>query len=1096
MGAFTDIATHAGGILSAQTLGGSAGVQQFLAGVERKQAQKNQMEFKRESDIREQSFTLMRDKAQRAHDRAMQAERLSDKETTEDKAIRYDANGAYNYAISTPQRWEATSNAMAVSGITPKNNAEGGPFVLGQSREEAMPYFHKGAVQGWGSKQAERAGGDAEVISDWYAANTPGVPAPSGSNAPTQYLKDRGRLLTAQSKVSGITAKSESLSKELSALEGRINGTDPATWRADAVALAQRKNALGAELDALMHKDNPMSVFFGVGSNLNDSVNNLGTSLASIGRRIEVSQQSKGVNTVGAMDWADPLSFPGFNPGWGGNPGEDEQFKHLLDSDAFKAQDKDITNKINILIAGVSDADEGFLSDTLRDLRGRLNEGKAGADGQTYGLKHLVHRMRELNSNPTPTPAEEAELGEITRLISQVASEDFGMALRGVRIGKAKRQTLKTAMAWSKNLDRASGLGFALFSDAAAAQAALALHGEADEDGVMRLPEDRTEFLAAYVDSAIGQERLIDGVFSSVVGGEPLQNHEMFDQMQVRGNEALKNLGLDTGDRMDALKRGIATRLGDTATFEPTAPATQVHSYSPPPSLPSGADSWADGVDDARLLEHQENVVLEVLGSRVDPDAQALFNETQLARMRKGGPAVEQSAGWWLTIGKRFKGDEKRLRLPEEVPDPNSKEASFWDLNEVFKDLELYAGLASSPGRVADRAVKRPARGRNYGSSPATYNSWASGNAAPYILGNKSWAKEYKGQAADVDENTVNMMGRLDLMRGMDLSRMSSEMSTEQGHLLAGIQESLRAMTLPQALAAFGGDTPTGLPFSSFALDPTSPAATNVAARSPVDTRSLGEVYLDPEKEVDAIHRARRDLRSIESGSYVDLDQDSSKELFGFLTKQAIIDEEKELDDLEEDMELVKMVRASEIGVRSRDTLINVLGGGSIGSPEELADLLEANKSLISGKDEDLLKMERVPLDPIIKDVRNATSMRQALQHARRVFAHSQIAEASRMAVGLSATAPLPIRNEIVKNVRLGLGDMAVEVDALAQEIQRKYTVNEEFTIADVPIRLRHYIEGKAFDDVSARIGKGQGAADASQTLGTMLWLANKKSKN
>ena len=100
------------------------------------------------------------------------------------------------------------------------------------------------------------------------------------------------------------------------------------------------------------------------------------------------------------------------------------------------------------------------------------------------------------------------------------------------------------------------------------------------------------------------------------------------------------------------------------------------------------------------------------------------------------------------------------------------------------------------------------------------------------------------------------------------------------------------------------------------------------------------------------------------------------------------------------------------------------------------------------------------------------------------------------MAVGLSATAPLPIRNEIIKNVRLELGDMGVEVDALAQEIQRKYTVNNELTIADVPIRLRPHIEGKAFDDVVALIGKGKGAADANQTLGTMLWLANQKSKN
>ena len=161
MGAFTDIAAHAGGLLSAKTLGGTAGVQQFLAGIERDQAQKNQMEFKRESDIREQSFTLMRDRAQRAHDMAMQAERLTDKETAEDKAIRYDANGAFNYAISNPERWKATTEAMAVSGILPQAHADVSPFILGQSREEAMPFFLKAAVGGFGSKQVERAGADA-----------------------------------------------------------------------------------------------------------------------------------------------------------------------------------------------------------------------------------------------------------------------------------------------------------------------------------------------------------------------------------------------------------------------------------------------------------------------------------------------------------------------------------------------------------------------------------------------------------------------------------------------------------------------------------------------------------------------------------------------------------------------------------------------------------------------------------------------------------------------------------------------------------------------------------------------------------------------
>jgi len=1100
MSDFAKFIAQIGGALSAQGAGGSQGLQNFMATLAQQQAQTSQQDFARESESRQQMFTLHRDRLQREHERQMQAEKLAAEKAEKEESYVGQAGAIYHYAMASDTNKAAVSDYLRK--VMPALNQVDAPFEW-DNQAVMTDLIADAARTGFTVGQAREISGERSIAEDWYRSNTNGVVQFTTEEA---YRRDQSNYATLTGKLNELRSTANAIGQDIRAL-AEDQGRSLVGSFEKALMIANRLQTQENAYKAIMERDQYRH-FLAPGTALKAEFDAYTTSMGSVGESLATAQSNLAVDSIGSWSPADPLELPLLMEGYGGAPGEYDDFKKGMRSKSFQAH-RTVWNNQASFIKDLAVADQAYLNDADRELIANVQE--YVTDDGSLDLERIMSDLRTAQA-----AKDDGKVTQLSDMVRRVQNFDKAGKETTIARGRARTRATNEVMAISEQFRHKSSLGYPLFDSLEDARQAVDAYGIPDEThpDQKRAPGTEAEqlaFLQRVVSSDDGLGKLATKLFSSLQGSEEgVSIGFALDQTQVKGEQILKSLQLEDRPEVRSKLYGKLRELTGSdkhALIEAQGGAiAQVHDYNYTAVdrvTNGGTRSYYHMLPEEDKFRWRADYTEEVFGVSLDPDEMADTLNVWLGRFRGDRPAYTQPSAWkW--DDSRFRGDDKRLRFNREVAG-ELEAASLFDLHALWSDFDpRYADLQDEAGRISDFAYKQHNAGYNavrggpsvYQPEWREYKPWAQGEAASYMRGEKSFRREYEAStpAEEIDQNLVNQLDRLDYMRGMDTSTLVNVTPQEQA-MLVGIQRHLRQVPYGAAMLAVRGDqttggAPTGFSFKELGMTMASPEALAEAAeaREPVDLRSR---VINTDVENRAIDRALRKLDNLamapDATTFYDLDPRDSRVQGEVLTALAIEQEKQELGRTKDKVLALEFAQQSSTTLSIRPRIGKALAGKSFTNGKELAALLTDNLPRITGEKKDALALEESPVDPLLVEVAEAETTSEAVNAMIDVFAETTTIHAQRQAVSLSTMTPQEFRNATLQEAQRDYGEIRVQLNAIAREIGIRAKAKGQYTAGDLPPGLQARVNTEAFN----ALAKNAGDPDANAMLALHIWAAH-----
>lgn len=1121
MSDYNNILAQIGGALSAQATGGSQGLQAYMAQLAGQQSQalerqsrsfeaqmarmaKRQSEaasraFAREQQTRDQAFQTERDRLNREHDLEMQEARLKERDLDKSTEYEYTAGAIYNAAMSDPEYRQGIQEQMyrTIPGLTLPNGDR--TTINWENRDQTVQWLMAGAAGGFTVQQAQEVGRNRTAVVDFYeSAYGDGSLAPTGPSTEAKYQDAKRLFKNAGDKLTNLDTRFDDLNQRADRLEKQSSDLSLSEYREGALALAEEHRKLSTQLNDI-RKDATLGPFLARGAGLHNASNALGTKAFTVGDRIARDQETKGVAEAAAWSPSDPGSHPMFQDGFGApteNDDGSDEVNHLMKQKVFKEQQNPAWRAQADFFAGLSPDDLQYLTPAKRSLfRTLQQERSAYGENRVFDLEALLRERR------AATMANDNDrIAVVDSIIKEVHESDPTSMSRAIMSGRGSKQAREDVRRFGRTLDVNNSLGFALFQSDEEINAALANHGRLNDLGFPEMPQDNNAFLADYIASEVGMSRLTDGLMGNLMGEGYIPADVAFDQALERGIYSLKKLGLDTGTNKDRLRAQLQARTGQSATIEAPGGAPQQianYDFSVERLNLTNVNDYGDILPESDLREWEVGYAQKFFPILNKFTAASSAAADFISKFEQGRAAFKQDYAFFWDKPE-FKGTEKRLRLQAEVAGESSNVASFYDAFDAFREyVPVFAQLAAKPGRVISHVIapgeyteyRQDTFGVSRGKRKPNYAGWVRDLEAPELLiSADSFAAQYENNtAADQrDDNTLNMLGFLDLMRAVDLNKTLADVDPEQRKIMLGLQKSLRDMDLKGALAAFDGPSPTGLSFEELGLAMVTPE-TEAALAAGQDQRTLAERALDPEVELRSIEQAELDLSMIGEGDYIDIDPNPDRDDFKVADEAVIAQFGARLERAKTRAAIVADARRFPMMRDASKSLADVIVSGNIDSPQDIQNLMAVALPAITGMAENAMELEVTGPQALTDRIGKALSARDAISRTLDVIKFSQFQQLSNRAINLSSTVPMATRSMVIEEKRLQLGQIQRQVGVVASEITKRIDPETgKFDVELVPAAMRPYLEQTNFYSLA----KKNVDADTAMYMAMQMWAA------
>jgi hypothetical protein len=1054
---FAALIAQAGGALSAQATGGSQGLQSFLNRLAQQQAQQSQQEFERESRLRDQMFQMARDRKQRAHEAGMQARRLAaqqaERSTAEEKARDLTAGGLYIQAMSNPNNRFALEGAIrAGGGILPDE-------FDWSNREAVMPFISAAVERGLQPRTVVEVGEQRASAETWYQENLGDSSLlPTAGDWQTQLVKDKQQLTTAQNRLTNIGGQAAALEAQLQALAQETPNLtgDQYLERLRAISRSYAEVAQGR---AGLETGN-FGRFFGENTKLRSTYDLIGTQLGNIANQLESQPEVKSNDLLAAWDISRPESFPGLIEGFGGGDDQDgtnlelENFEKLLAGQGFRAKSEQFSQLVAYLQT-VTPETAQYLDNETRRVWNLVHQ-RAG-NGDPLDLSTLLTDMRSAQ-----IAGNNEEYNDNSRFIANVAKIDPTGSSIAVNRGVSRAQQISAAKSLNSSLSRTGQFGFRLFDNDEQLAQAIDTYGQVQQDGTRTVDEG---FLARYVESDAGLSNIVDRGIANLTASD-----DMSKQLEMRLMGTLERLQLKTPDLRNRLRRQIAARTGEIATLTPDLGPEEIHGYSG-----TQADAFIGLARNpsssplALLPAQDRNAEVDrftstVFSEQADPEGYKRLRDRARQTMLAESPSYQQPIGIghpfslnekkvWGTMTTR--GPEKALRLRAEAASEQGGNVTAGDVIRLFQSsVPEYAQLLASPGRV-------------YGQSVMSLPKWArDGEALVYTNGGEAFARQYADSGIDVDANTLNILGFIDSARALPLHKLASSIGGDvnQMRLLRTMQETLRDMTYEDAIAAFAGPNPEGLPFERL-----TPAESIPTVEDTQTLTTLVGTGFNVAEERAKIAAARRTLSDREVGEFVETDSG-----YAIFDEALLAAETADLDKREADLTSIdnaEFVQA--VTNRAPRLMADLFLQNSITNPADLAVALAETQPIITGMSVDQLGLETATFNAYVGELsQEGVTEAQALSTLIELMSFSSSQRTKAEGVAISATTPMKDRPFVLQAGNLMLNTYREEISAIAESLaRREVSLGRSMTSADFPPDLASTLDRAGFDDMEARSG-------------------------
>lgn len=1054
---FAALLAQAGGALSAQATGGSQGLQSFLNRLAQQQAQQSQQEFERESKLRDQMFQMARDRKQRAHEAGMQARRLAaqqaERTTAEEKARDLTAGGLYISAMSNPNNRFALEGAIrAGGGILPDE-------FDWKNREAVMPFISAAVERGLQPRTVAEVSEQRASAETWYQENLGDSSAlPSGGDWQTQLVKDKQQLTTAQNRLTNIGGQAAALEAQLQALAQEAPNLTGDQYLERLRAISRSYAEIAQERAGL--ETGNFGRFFGENTKLRATYDLIGTQLGNIANQLESQPEVKSNDLLAAWDISRPESFPGLIEGFGGGDDQDganlelENFEKLLAGQGFRAKSEQFSQLVAYLQT-VTPETAQYLDNETRAVWDLVNQ--RAADGDPLDLASLMTELRT-----TQIADNTSDYNNVSRFIARVAKTDPVGSNIAVSRGVNRAKQISAARTLNTSLSRTANFGFRLFDDDDQLAQAIDTFGQVQEDGTRAIDEG---FLSRYIESDAGLSNIVDRGIATLTASD-----DMSGQLEMRLMGTFDRLGLKTPDLRNRLRRQIAARTGEIATLTPDLAAEDVHGYSGTQTDAFIGLARNPSSSPLALLpvEERNNQVdrftKEVFGERPDPEGYRRLRDRAREMVFSPTPGYQQPIGIghpfslnenkvWGSMATR--GPEKALRLRGEAAAEQDGSVTAGDVIRLFQTyVPQYANALAMPGR-ADQ-------------SDALRATWArSGEVGVYLRGDEAFSRQYRDSGADIDSNTLNVLGFIDLARALPLDRLRDSIGDDsQMRLLRTLQESLRDMTYDEAVAAFAGPNPEGVSFERLIPADSIPSVDT----SPALTTLVGTGFNVADERA-KIAAARRALSEREVGEFVETDSG-----YAIFDEALLASESADLDKREADLASIdnaEFVQA--VTNRAPRLMADLFLQNSITDPADLAVALTEAQPIITGLAVDQLGLETATFDAYVGELsQEGVTQSQALSTLIELMSFSSAQRTKAEGVAISATTPMKDRPFVLQAGNLMMNTYRDEIIATAESlIQREVALGRPLTSVDFPAGLAKVLSQAGFDDMEPADGAG-----------------------
>tara|TARA_R110002020_G_scaffold287890_1_gene503446 strand:- start:9284 stop:12643 length:3360 start_codon:yes stop_codon:yes gene_type:complete len=1101
MSDLSQLFANIGGALSAQSTGGSQGLQNFMSVLAQQQAQQSSQDFRRESMAREQVFTLHRDRQQRAHEEKMQAAQLKQKQTLgveadNSRAVAYLAQaGTYAQAQggTALAQWQGFENSLIANGYL----AEGARDYGTPQGQELLKTALAGYVGNVGADLARTSYGRTEKeVADRRDQHFQMY----GTAAPPNYSSDQ--LISDSNHWAVASANLGKHRDEANRLRGLIDDLK-VTEQDTAESLHSRILPIATDYARLMESlhdmtgvwapdesgqvvragDTVYTPFLTGAAPLAKDYSALTERAADLRSIIDSRREALKAQVYNQRDIGQTGELMVNVPGWGGaadsagNPIELEDRAAYFNGPVYRRENEQYRDGVNTLVnlsedeakaQGLFPLWQQYQAATSKDGEPLYSDLAYWADLQFAGSPTEQATATEaikgvFNLNPARVRAkadiERGNKADLEEAVVGVNSLNLDIGhtiieegeIAGLRDSHGKEVKVADGFGGEEVVRRIVDI-----KETVARWAA-----DPNSDAVDRLAVASLETTPAHLSVDYDPDRR----------STSLREHDGYvldkELLDHRVDQMAENLGLDNTrtqrikERAWALynsERDFVLSDNPLAADVPTAATPRLNLYKSVFDTPAGQ---ATGSTLTALLNPDEQV--ELLDSElswlsdsysVDRGPQLIANLRAQAATARGG-ATQAKSSSWNPFGA---ADSEAIELGVQVAgDTDFSQQELLDVYANNGGSELFTEFLTTPGNAASRSK---------GMVDRAYQTTE----------RLSFAVQYKKQqdraGVQVDNQVHNRLALLDAMRGQKdpLKRGPTQraaVNPEQRATLLMVRDTLRSLTYDQALAFYGSDTSTGMPFRLI--------EEGQDVLDPVERRRV-EDYLDLSTEAKAIANNQEELAraatTVSRNRFAVYDEDGEdifkpydEALFTALSTQ----NEGDLAAIEE---INTAWQSEDLHAELDPILIDLFSDITSPTPGMMALKFdpdtEDGRALIAaltGEPYDQIKQmfQQMPFQKAVNEIRDADSWTQGIDPLLETLSRAQLARIDAM----RAQTGIDSRPTAKAVVRARINEYGAMRERTAINLQRlQEAKGRPLEVTDFNPEVRDYLRQKSFSSV------------------------------
>lgn len=1055
--------------------------------------------FQREENERERAFQAAQSDKKLDHDERMVDKRLQEEQRKEDKKFETSAQSTYSYVLGqgTDEARDAIEAQLynLLPDLLVLPDPQGGATSIPldwNDREQMIPLLTEAAKRGYDYSQSVESVGQRSAQEQRLYAMTGGQ---VGFTSQADFLDTQRQQQSAKQRLERSMQTAQRIAEQVKAF-GAKKHASAADAHAAAVEIRDQQVAAAQELGGLLQSET-YGTFFGgtaedgstITTELSGMVTQVRNTLAATGDALIAAQEKVGDRRAGVYTPENPGAFVGFEPGFGGDPAETEEFETHVNSDAVK-QKTQAWNAAAIEIADFSDTmmEYGGLSDEERQTVTDLKDYRTDSG-------HLDHArmLRELRE--AKLAGDDGKVEQLEGLIKRAHNFD----IKSKRTTMARRASVETSADAVETFaeQELNSIGLRMFQGRQEIKQAVARYGFPQTDNPaladqLRAPKDAQEWLTfkqRFYSSDEGVANLTNNLMENMrlAPDAPSAAVTMIDQ----GKAMLAELGLSLDKNLETrVTNSIRNALGNMTPADITSASGVVPELVDYPftvgnnlrntQLQSSIDLMP--AEDAE--QYRENYTKKFFGIRIDPPTREELVKDIVTKMRGEGPALEQAEYDWWSNSAGAKHADQRMKLQAESAAERGDSASFYDLHQLFLNYSPdYRKTWAAPGRIRNQEAMK-------------YQSGAlrDGVDRDYIYGIKSLYAAYRGQTprSDLDPSTLNIIDKIDYMRAANLGKISN-LTAEQREVLGGVQKHLRGLSIKQLMNKL--DSGKGFGFADLGLEGADADAMAeegaTVSRDPVMGIDTDSHIQQIDRSIAKVERTQMtplltwDLAPGDGVNYGVFDEPAKKAALTQLTEER------------NRMLELRVAQQSEVRIQARPRLASALTADAFKSMTAFASNFEQKIPGITQLEQDEVGLVITPEQADLKAMAETNDFSVSLNKALSIMHTTAAKAAQRRAVGLTHTVPAGDRNMIAKAMRLDVGNIREQIYALNRAISNSLGTAEGFTYDRLPPRIQSQVSEAEFNDFHGKLKlDGLAGSNARLMLATRLWAADQMAED